>query len=385
MIGDRRYRRNAAMGEATQIFARLACRVSDWAEGRELITWEQRCREPDVLTITNAWPHEDRPAYGPFVRRSVEGLEAVGLRTDVLFIRGYGGKVSYLCAALLVVLLRATPSSYALVHAHGGETALAARMFVGGPVVSSYLGSDLLAPYEGGGLRERISCVARRLILRRHASLMTATTTKTHEMESVLSRRAQARNRVIPDGVNLRHFVPIERDEAREYLGWSSRSRIVLFAGRAEAPGKRLWLAEQAVAIARSDLPDLRLEVVSGVDPENMPYYYSAADCLVHTSASEGSPNVIKEALACDLPIIATPAGDIAQLVRGARPGGVVPPHAGTLAQEIVRCCRTPERSNGRSLATGMDAGTAARATLDLYSSVDHALGERVRARREAT
>lgn len=350
--------------------AKLTDRLIDFAEQRNLVTWERRCDEPDVLTVTNVWPHSEKPAYGAFIRTSVQGLEARGIQSDVLFIRGYTSIASYICGALIIVLLCATKKRYALVHAHGGETALAARLYLCAPVVTSYLGSDLLAPQEGGW-HLRLSCRIRSAILRRHAVLMTATTTKTLEMESVLPRRAKAHNRVIPDGIDLKQFFPIDRDTARRRLGWLPHSRIVLFAGRVEAPEKRLWLARQAVERARTALPELELAIVSGVDPEEMPYYYSAADCLLHTSASEGSPNVIKEALACDLPIIATPAGDIQELVRGAQPGRVVTADGGALAREIVTCCRTPQRSNGRTLTMKMDLGISASSTLDLYCSLD--------------
>jgi glycosyltransferase involved in cell wall biosynthesis len=340
------------------------------------VTWERRSDDPDLLTLTNLWPHREKPAYGPFVRASVDGLEARGLRSDVLFIRGYMGPLAYLYGALIVMLLRVAKRDYPLVHAHGGETALIARLYRGAPVVASYLGSDLLAPQEGGW-RLRMKCRVQSAILRRHAVLMTATTTKTHEMEAKLPHRARARNRVIPDGIDLDHFAPRDRRAARARLGWPSDARIVMFAGRAESPGKRLWLAREAVAIAQGELHDLELMVVSGANPDEMPLYYSAADCLLHTSASEGSPNVIKEALACDLPIVATPAGDIEQLVAGARPGVVVPADACTLAREVVACCREPKRSNGRSLTGGMGLADAAEATVDLYRSLASGLGER--------
>jgi len=353
----------------------LAACLIEFGESRELVTWERRCASPDILTVTNLWPHVERPAHGPFIRNTVEGLDAVGIKSDVLFIRGYTGMVSYLYGALTVVLLSAAKPRYSLVHAHGGETALAARLYRGAPVVASYLGSDLLAPREGGW-RSRWSCRIRSAVIRVHAVSMTATTTKTDEMEGVLPRGARRRNRVIPDGIDLQRFRLINQEAARRHVGWPTRTPIVLFAGRAEAPEKRLWLARYAVEEARRELPDLQLKVVSGVDPNEMPYYYSAADCLVHTSASEGSPNVIKEALACNLPVVATPAGDIGKLLDGARPGKIVAANRDALAREIVTCCRAPRRSNGRSLTSGMDLDSAAAATLELYRTLDPRVGE---------
>jgi glycosyltransferase involved in cell wall biosynthesis len=338
-------------------------------ERRGLVTWERRGSEAELLTITNLWPDDEDPAYGPFIKRSVDGLDELGIDSDVLFIHGHHGVAAYLSAAVFVGIL-SVAKRYALVHAHGGETGLIARLYGGAPVVTSYLGSDLLAPQEGGW-RLRLSRRVRSGLLRQQARLLTATTTKTREMEAVLPRRARNRNRIIPDGIELDRFKPIDRDIARAYLGWSPDSRIVLFAGRPECAIKRVWLAQQAVALAGADLRDLQLVIASGIDPDKMPYYYCAADCLLHTSVSEGSPNVIKEALACNLPIVATAAGDIDRLVAGARPGGVVEADARALAREVIACCREPVRSNGRSLTGNMSLQTAAAATLDLYQSLN--------------
>jgi glycosyltransferase involved in cell wall biosynthesis len=298
------------------------------------------------------------------------------VRSDVLFIRGYRGRLAYVQGAAVVMALGLS-RRYRLVHAHGGETALIARTYTGAPVIASYLGSDLLAPNEGS-LGRRCQCRVRSAILRRHAALMTATTTKTVEMEATLTRRARTLNRVIPDGIDLARFSPSDRSVARACLGWPDDVPIALFAGRAESPGKRLWLAREAVELARTELPELELKVVSGAHPEEMPMYYSAADCLLHTSASEGSPNVIKEALACNLPIVATPAGDIERLVAGARPGAVVEADPQALARELVACCREPTRSNGRSVTAGMGMGEAAAATVELYRWVTQSSGAEI-------
>lgn len=369
-------RRPAVTGRLRRVRKQIAARLVEFGDGRGLVTWEQRFASPDILTVTNVWPHAEKPAYGPFVRVTVEGLDAVGIKSDVLFVRGYTGIGSYLCGALTMVLLRAASPRYALVHAHGGETALIARLYLGAPVVASYLGSDLLAP-QVGGWRFRSNCRIRSAVVRLHAISMTATTTKTDEMEGVLPARVRQCNTVIPDGIDLQRFHPIDQQAARRHLGWPPRVPIVLFAGRAEAPEKRLWLARQAVDKARHQLPGLQLKIATGVAPKEMPYYYSAADCLVHTSASEGSPNVIKEALACNLPVVATPAGDIDKLLAGARPGRVVAADRDALAREIIRCCRVPRRSNGRSLTGRMDLHRAAAATLELYRRLDPSLGKR--------
>jgi glycosyltransferase involved in cell wall biosynthesis len=307
--------------------------------------------------------------HGIFLHRTVEGLNAAGIRTDVLFVRGYRGTHCYLlgCAAMALLPVAAR-GKYRLVHSHGGETAVVARFFVGAPVLASYWGSDILG-VPLGSWRSRQKAAVQSRILRVHALLMPATTTKSAEMEAVLPRRARRRNWVIPDGVDRDHFKPIDRQRARRVLGWDAEEVIVLSVGR-RIPLKRLWLAEQAAALAAAEIDALRWRVASDVPPSEMPLYYNAANLLLHTSASEGSPNAVKEALACNLPVVATPAGDIVELLRDVAPSAVCEPDAQSLAREIVRCLRSGERSNGRELTAHLGLEAVAARTVQCYRAI---------------
>jgi teichuronic acid biosynthesis glycosyltransferase TuaC len=334
---------------------------------RKLLTWERTDPDAYVLMVTNAWPHPERPAHAAFVQRTVNGLEAQGVCSDVLFVRGYRGWHAYVLGCLAMALLPlATREKYRLVHSHGGETALMARFYHRAPVLASYWGSDILGP-QHGSLRNRVTCFARSRILRAHSLLMTATTTKSEEMERLLPPYTQRRNWVIPDGVDRSQFSPADRDQARRQLGWPLDEVTVISAGR-RVPLKRLWLAEQATTLAAQEVQGLRWRVLSEVAPHEMPLYYSAADCLLHTSASEGSPNVVKEALACNLPVVATPSGDIAELLTGVTPSALCAPEPEELAHGIVRCVADRPRSNGREQTRHLDLSETAARTLECYA-----------------
>ncbi len=350
------------------LLEKSAMSLLDRLQRARLVTWERREKGARLLMITNIWPHPEQPALGPFVRETVEGVRQQGIACDVLFIRGYRSRLAYVAAALaaLVVPL-AYPKKYSLVHSHGGETALAARFFWGAPVIASYLGTDLLGAQVGGGLARRIRCWLRSAVLRRQAALMSGSTTKSAELEGLLVERARRRNVVIPDGVDRDRFRPGDRTAARTALGWPTSDAIVLFAGRTEAVEKRLWLAQEAAGLAADRIPQLRLMVVDGLEPSRMPLTYVAADCLLHTSVSEGSPNVVKEALACDLPVVATPSGDVRELLRGVDSCEVCEPEAGALADAMVRIVDSARRSNGRELTANLDTREIARQTVEYY------------------
>jgi hypothetical protein len=175
---------------------------------------------------------------------------------------------------------------------------------------------------------------------------------------------------VLPNGVDTDVFRPQDRAQARRELGWNVDGRVALFAADPAVARKRYWLAEAAVRRARTELPDLRLEVAQGVTPDRVPLLMNAADCLLHTSSIEGSPNAVKEALMCNLPVIATPAGDIRELLDGVSPSSVCEPSEAALSAALVECLRNPRRSNGRDLAARLDAAVIAGSLLSLYSDL---------------
>src|SRR5262249_10022874 len=210
----------------------------------------------------------------------------------------------------------------------------------------------------------------RRALVRQHSRFARRTITKSREMQAALPRAVRHRNTVLPNGVDAGLFRPLDRDAARRELGWPLESYVALFAGNPGVPRKRYWLAEAAVDRARRDLDGIRLEVAYLIDPDRMPLLMNAADCLLLTSSIEGSPNVVKEALMCNLPVVATAAGDVAELLEGVEPSYVCEASEVGFARAVVQCLRRRERSNGRERSARLDGNVVARPLLELYQDV---------------
>ena len=196
------------------------------------------------------------------------------------------------------------------------------------------------------------------------------TITKSREMQAALPPTVRSRNTVLPNGVDTALFVPMDRTAARRELGWGSKERVALFAANPRVARKRFWLAEAAVERARRILPDLRLEAVRGLTPDRMPLLMNAADCLLLTSSIEGSPNVVKEALMCNLPVVATPAGDVEELLEGVAPSYVCPASETALSEALINCLQEPRRSNGREVSGRLDSRVVADSLLKLYTQL---------------
>jgi glycosyltransferase involved in cell wall biosynthesis len=335
-----------------------------------LLTLECVDDRADVLVVTNGWPNEENDTYCVFIKRQTESLVARGLRCDVLFIRGYRSPLAYALAAFrLAGWSVSRRRQYKLVHAHSGEAALSAAFYRRSPLLVSYLGDDLLGTPDRDGT-VTLAWRLRRAIVRQHSRLASRTITKSAEMQAALPSRVRARNTVLPNGVDTELFRPQDRAEARRRLGWPSEGRVALFAGDPDVPRKRFWLARAAVERARSELGDVRLEVARGISPDRMPLLMNAADCLLLTSSIEGSPNVVKEALMCNLPVVATPAGDVRQLLEGVEPSYVCHAAEPALADALVDCLHTPRRSNGRERSSRLDAQVVAGSLLGLYGQL---------------
>jgi glycosyltransferase involved in cell wall biosynthesis len=189
-------------------------------------------------------------------------------------------------------------------------------------------------------------------------------------MESRLGRRGASRNTVLPNGVDRDRFRPEDRELARARLGWKPDERVVLFAADPNVARKRYWLARDAVEYAAGIEPTVRLEVATGVAPERMPTLMNAADCLVLTSVSEGSPNVVKEALAVNLPVVATAVGDVRELLAEVAPSAVCAASSWEIGEAIVECVRVPSRSNGRARSEALAAEAICDRLLALYDDL---------------
>jgi teichuronic acid biosynthesis glycosyltransferase TuaC len=316
-----------------------------------------------VLFVTNMWPDEERPWYGTFVKSQATSLERLGVEIEVIAIRGYQKRSAYLKAASSV---RAAARGVDLVHAHYGHAAAVARLQTRAPLVISYCGDDLLGtPGANGSMTSRSRAEA--AVFRRLAHAAKRTITKSEEMERALPRRCRARNSVIPNGVDLERFAPAPQRQARQELGWPLEGPIALFAGDPSIPRKNFPLAEQVWRVAQETSADLRLEVASGYPPAQVPTLMSAADVLLLTSITEGSPNVVKEAMAAELPVVATAVGDVEERLRNVEGCYAGPPAPESLAEALVGALRHGRSAAAREAVAPLSLEAVAHRVLDVY------------------
>jgi glycosyltransferase involved in cell wall biosynthesis len=175
---------------------------------------------------------------------------------------------------------------------------------------------------------------------------------------------------VIPHEVDLDLFRPGSQGEAQAALGLRDDRRYVLFAASPDIQVKRFSLAWNAVARVRLEWPDVQLLVVHNEPQVRLPLYLNACDALVLTSFQEGSPNVVKQAMACNVPVVSTKVGDVVEIV-GDTPGcAVVEGDELAVAGALAAILADPFRTDGRSRVNHLGCDAVAARVLDVYESV---------------
>lgn len=322
-----------------------------------------------VLMITTEYPNPRRPGEGIFIARQVEALRRAGVKVDVLYFQSRANPLNHLRAWRDMRRMIAE-TRCDLIHAQFAHAALIARMQIGLPVVATYRGDELygIVGRRGGYTLKGIALVVTAQVL---AYLVDEVMVVSAAMRRRLLRRDCY---VIPSGIDFDLFRPMPRDEARRILGWPADLRIVLFASLGTNKSrKRLELAQAAVAKAAETFPVV-LKVATGIEPEEMPLWMNASDALLLTSIHEGSPNVVKEALACNLPIVSVDVGDVRERVEGVTNCRICKPEAASLADGLTDVLRNPIRSNGRGAAVGqLDVDLLAQRVIAVYQrAVSH-------------
>ena len=284
-----------------------------------------------VLLVTNMYPIENNPYYGIFVKEQIDAIMSLhpNVEYEVYFIKGGGmlggGLLRSLKNYLLSILLvsrKISKGHFNIVHIHYGLSGL----FVFNPLrkkiptILTLHGGDILVE-QTSQFQVNITCG----IINR----VSHTIVLNERMENIV-RKYTNNLSVIPCAVDTGTFFPpqVRRSNTIPLIVFpSSRSRQV----------KNYPLFQETIELMR-DKYNIACETceIDGMSRNEINLLFQKADLLLMTSISEGSPQVVKEAMACDLPVVSTPVGDVQTLLRGVMNCAVASSHD---KEELAKLC----------------------------------------------
>jgi glycosyltransferase involved in cell wall biosynthesis len=308
--------------------------------------------EMKVLVLTNMYPTE-KPSFGTFVKEQVESLREQGADVDVLFVNGVKSKLNYLWG-FPRLWARILTRRYDLIHAHYVFSGVIARAQILCPVVLTHHGSQVFQTYQRHLCRWITPMVDRAIVV-------------SPEMKE---RGGLSNVEVIPCGINFDLFKPVPREQARAELGLPQDKKLVLFAGEYFRPIKRFDIVQEAVTMLQERDPDVELVLVAKKPLYEVPKYMSACDVLVLVSDGEGSPQVVKESMACNLPIVSVPAGDVPEVIGGTDGCYLCSQDPRDVADKLEMALARGGRTDGREKIAHYEIGHISDRIIDLWEDL---------------
>ncbi|MDG5776935.1 glycosyltransferase family 4 protein [Haloarculaceae archaeon H-GB2-1] len=274
-----------------------------------------------------------------FFQQQVESLRARGIDCTVLEVPGThdadAPRTPSDYARYLRSVLGRSLDDFDVVHANYGLVAPFALAQPTRPVVVTFWGTDLM----GSPWLRRLGNACARFVDR--------VVLPSSAMGEYLQRDYDR----IPFGVDVETFRPIPKARARREVGWSQDRPIVLFPYDTERPEKDYPRARRVVDRLDADV-DLR--AISGVDHADVPLYMNASDAVLVTSRRESGPMVVKEAVACNVPVVSTDVGFVRETLEPVSCSAVCRTDA-ELADALAQVLRMNDRPNGREVLSGLD------------------------------
>ena len=291
----------------------------------------------------------------PISTNQGESLKKEGIDIEYFYIKGRGlfGYLSNIRKLRKFVRIYKPD----LIHSHYSFSGiLASFSFSGVPVGVSLMGSDV--NFSG-----KIMLLVLRFFSRHVWEFTLVKSRKMFEklrVESVL---------VIPNGVNFENFRIIDKYEAQAFLGWDNKCKHIIFSSDPNRVEKNFTLADAAIKVLLEQHFVIEAHFLKDIQPLDMMYYYCAADVLLMTSIAEGSPNVIKEAMACNCPIVSTDVGDVKEVLKDIPGTYIVCNNTESVAEGIAKALEFNGRTAGRECIKEIDSSKIARKLISIYKT----------------
>jgi len=287
----------------------------------------------------------------PIIKNQGDSLETYGIDLEYFSIFGKGTR-GYLrnIIKLKKFLVR---RSFDIIHAHYSLSAYVVSLAGARPLVVSLMGSDVQKKMMSKGIIKLFNKLFWESLIVKSESM---------KLEINIPEC-----RIIPNGVNFNLFKTIDKDKAEKNVGFNSQKHVI-FVANPERKEKNYQLALQAFKLL--DDSNVELNVVSGISYKNIPSYYYASDVLLLTSLWEGSPNVVKEAMACNCPIVSTDVGDVKKVIGNTEGCYITSFEPEDVADKLNKALVFGKKTKGRDNIKHLDSNIIAKKIIKIYEKV---------------
>ena len=265
----------------------------------------------------------------PFRQEQGESLRRKGIDVEYFNIKGHGifGYLKNLPRLKYII----KTNNYDLIHGHYGLSGMLSVLQIKLPVVITFHGSDIWIPYV-----RKISFIASYLS---NWNIFVSKTLQNHAKGF-----RKKKSIIVQCGVDLKNFFPIDKTTARKLLGMNKKDKHILFSSSFAKEIKNYPLAKKAM----EHIPEANLIELEGYTKEEVNYLMNACDVLLATSFNESGPLVVKEAMACNLPIVSTKVGDVEEVIHNTEGCYFVSYDPKDVAEKIKMALDFGKRTNGR-------------------------------------
>lgn len=271
------------------------------------------------------YPTKDTPYYGIFVHEQISALrrQYPALKFDIYNIRGNKGKWEYI-RSLFSVYKKIKKNNYDIVHVHYGISGL----FLLNPLLK--LSIPVILTLHGGDIQSEQGKNIQVFFTKKILKHVNHVITLNDRMDNITKRYCK-KSSIIPCSVNTDLFTP---PLSRDYIG-NKKHISLIFPSAHSRTVKNYPLFQRVVSIMKNKYKIECIETeLNNMTREEIADLYKKADAMLMTSISEGSPQVVKEAMSCNLPVITTKVGDVEILLKGVKDSGWVYPHDAHLLSE---------------------------------------------------
>ncbi len=308
--------------------------------------------------------HSSNFSYGiePFIKTQGESLKRKEIILDYHPVKGNGFK-GYLKN---IKDIKKKAKEYDIIHAHYGLIGLLIKFtFVRKPIVLSLMGSDVNGFYNYSGKRNKRSYLFMFLTFLASISSNVLIVKSKSMLKTIPLKR---KIKIIPNGVDFSLFKPVDKESCKRELGIDLEAKVILFLANQLKPVKNYTLAKNAVKKGKND--NLLFLNPYPIKQTEFVKYLNACDVFILTSFNEGSPNVIKEAMACNIPIVSTDVGDVKEIIGNTDGCFITSFDPDDVAQKIQLAVDFGERTTGRKDIKHLDTEIVAQKIIQIYKEL---------------